>query len=82
MNALLGNRKKRRVVIETIVAAEQPFSSRQLCEMVKSSDPTISHITIYRTLRLLRERQLIRMTVLQPSKRVFHLDLPIDFLGL
>ena len=69
-----GNRKKRRLVIETIVAAEQPFSARHLCEMVKSRDPTISYTTVYRTLRLLREHRLIRMAVLQGGKRMLRMD--------
>jgi Fe2+ or Zn2+ uptake regulation protein len=76
---LAGNRKERRVVIETIATAEQPFSAKGLCEMVKNRDPAVSRTTVYRTLRLLRERQLVRMTVLQGGNRVFHLNRPSIF---
>ena len=76
---LAGNLPRRRVVIETIVAAEEPFSFAHLCEMVKKRDPAVSRTTVYRTLRLLRERQLVRMTVLQGGNRVFHLDRPTIF---
>ncbi|HEY5742949.1 MAG TPA: transcriptional repressor [Terrimicrobiaceae bacterium] len=76
---LAGNRKERRVVIETIATAEQPFSAKDLCEMVKNRDPAVSRTTVYRTLRLLRERQLVRMTVLQGGNRVFHLNRPSIF---
>ena len=55
---LAGNLPRRRVVIQTIVAAEEPFSFAQLCEMVQKRDPSVSRTTVYRTLRLLRERQL------------------------
>jgi Fe2+ or Zn2+ uptake regulation protein len=76
---LAENLPRRRVVIQTIVAAEEPFSFVQLCEMVQTRDPSVSRTTVYRTLRLLRERQLIRMTVLQGGYRVFHLDRPVIF---
>ena len=74
-----GNLPRRRVVIETIVAAEEPFSFAHLCEMVKKRDPAVSRTTVYRTLRLLRERQLLHMTALRDGKRVFHLDRPTIF---
>ena len=73
------NRIGRRVIIQTILAAEQPFSARDLCEMVKNRNPAVSRATVYRTLRLLRERQLVRMTLLQGGNRVFHLDRPAVF---
>jgi Fe2+ or Zn2+ uptake regulation protein len=76
---LAGNLGRRRVVIETIVAAEEPFSFAHLCEMVKKRDPAVSRTTVYRTLRLLRERQLLHMTALRDGKRVFHLDRPTIF---
>ena len=69
-----GNRIRRRLIIETILAAKQPFSARDLCEMVKNRNPAVSRTTVYRTLRLLRERQFVRMTALQGGNRVFHLD--------
>jgi Fe2+ or Zn2+ uptake regulation protein len=80
LERLAGNLSRRRLVIQTIVAAEEPFSFVQLCEMVQKRDPTVSRPTVYRTLRLLRERQLIRTTVLQGGNRVFHLDRPAIFL--
>ncbi len=79
LERLAGNRIGRRMIIETIAAAEQPFSAKYLCEMVKNRDPTVSRTTIYRTLRLLRERQLVRVTLLQGGNRVFHLDRPAFF---
>ena len=56
LERLAGNRIGRRVVIETIADARQPFSARYLYEMVKERNPTVSRTTVYRTLRLLRER--------------------------
>jgi Fur family ferric uptake transcriptional regulator len=79
LERLAGNRIGRRMVIETIVAAEQPFSARYLCEIVKNRDPTVSHATVYRTLRLLRERQLVRVAVLKGGNRVFHVNRPVIF---
>ena len=79
LERLAGNRIGRRVVIETIADARQPFSARYLYEMVKERNPTVSRTTVYRTLRLLRERQLVRATVLQGGNRVFHLDRPVVF---
>ena len=79
LERVAGNRIGRRVIIETIAAAEQPFSARYLCEMVKNRDSAVSRTTVYRTLRLLRDRQLVHMTVLQGGNRVFHLDRPAIF---
>ena len=79
LERLAGNLSRRRVVIETIAAADQPFSFTYLCDMVKKRDPTVSRTTVYRTLRLLRERQLVRTTVLEGGNRVFHLDRPAFF---
>lgn len=79
LECLAGNLPRRRVVIETIVAAEEPISFAHLCEMVKKRNSSVSRTTVYRTLRLLHERQLIRMTVLQGGNRVFHLDQPAIF---
>ena len=79
LKRLAKNLTRRRVVIETIAAAEQPFSFAHLCDMVKSRDPAVSRTTVYRTLRLLRERQLVRLTVLQGGCRVFHLGQPAIF---
>lgn len=74
-----GNRVQRRVVIEAIAAARQPFAARSLWEMVKTRDALVSRATVYRTLRLLRESGLVRMTVLPSGNRVFHIDQPVIF---
>jgi Fe2+ or Zn2+ uptake regulation protein len=70
---LAGNLSRRRIVLQTIAAAEEPFSFANLCEMVRKRDFRVSRTTVYRTLKLLLNRKLIYSTTLGACDRVFHL---------
>ena len=50
---------QRRVLIETIQAAESHLNAAQLLERWKKRDPRINRATVYRTLELLKKLRLI-----------------------
>ena len=43
-------------------------SAEQVCEMIRVGRPRVSRATVYNTLRLFRERALVREVIVDPSK--------------
>ena len=51
---------QRELILEVFVQTEEHVSSERLYELVRASDPSIGHTTVYRTLKLLTECGLAR----------------------
>ena len=50
---------QRRAIIDTVFGTDQHFNAEQLLEWARKIDPTVSRATVYRTLPLLTESELV-----------------------
>jgi Fe2+ or Zn2+ uptake regulation protein len=72
LEAFAGKRAARKAVVEAI-AATRHFSMDELLSNLHAKAPKVSRLTIYRTLRAMRESSLLRETVLLSGARVYQL---------
>jgi len=56
----LRRTSQRDLILETFLRTEDHLTSEDLYQLVKRSDPTVGHTTVYRTLKLLTEAGLAR----------------------
>src|SRR6478609_364913 len=56
----LRRTSQRDLILETFLRTEDHLTSEDLYQLIKRSDPTVGHTTVYRTLKLLTEAGLAR----------------------
>ena len=56
----LRRTSQRDLILETFLRTEDHLTSEDLYQLVKRSDPTVGHTTVYRTLKLLTDAGLAR----------------------
>jgi len=57
----LRNTRQRDVIVEAAFATDRHFNAEELLDMVREIDRTVSRATVYRTLSLLQECDLLRV---------------------